>query len=95
MVHSLQTQSNNDDTLLCTLQSTVISIGAVLSSTETSTSNMFLHPILTDRTVGTLSYLDDFGIPHDLENTLDSMLTVESRVTPAYYTSNRKNYSRV
>ena len=43
-----------------------------------------------DCTVGTLSYLDDFGTPHDLENTLNSKLTVEGRVTPAYYANNRK-----
>ena len=38
--------------------------------------------------MGTLSYLDDFGTPHDLEHILDSKLIVEG--TPAYYASNRK-----
>ena len=57
---------------------------------ETSTSNVLLHPTFTDCTVGTLSYLDDFGVPQDLEDTLDSKLTVDSKVTPAYYSNNRK-----
>ena len=65
-------------------------MGSVLSSTETDTDNVFLHPTFTDCTVGALSYLDDFGTPHDLEETLDTKLTVESRVTPAYYANNRK-----
>ena len=72
-VHTLQTQSDSDAVLLQSLQSTVDSIGAVLSSAETSTTNVFLHPTFTDCVVGTLSYLDDSGIPQDLENTLDQV----------------------
>ena len=79
-----------DNSLVLTLQSTVDSIGAVLSSAQTSLDNVFLHPTFTECTVGTLNYLDDFGTPHDLENILNSKLTVESRVTPAYYANNRK-----
>ena len=82
-------QSNNDDTLLHTLQSTVDSIGAVSSSAETSIANVFLHPTFTG-TIGTLNYLDNFSTPQDLENTLDSKLTVDSRGTPVYYANNRK-----
>ena len=89
-VHTLQTQSDSDSVLLQSLQSTVDSIGAVLSSAETSTTNVYLHPTFTDCVVGTLSYLDDSGTPQDLENTLDSKLTLDNRVTPAYYASNRK-----
>ena len=89
-VRALQTQTDNEDALLHTLRNTVESMGSVLSSTETDTDNVFLHPTFTDCTVGTLSYLDDFGTPHDLEETLDTKLTVESRVTPAYYANNRK-----
>ena len=48
-----------------------------------------MHPLFTDCTVGTLSYLDDNGDTHDLEHTLDSKLTVGSVVIPAYYASNR------
>ena len=59
-VRSLQTQSDKDDTLH-TLQSTVDSIGAVLCSAETSTSNLLLHPTFMDCKVGTLSFLDNFG----------------------------------
>ena len=62
MVHSLQTQNNSDSVLLQSLQSTVDSISGVLSSAETSTSNMCLHPTFTDCT--------------DFEHTLDSKLTV-------------------
>ena len=34
--------------------------------------------------------MDDFGTPHDLETTLDSKLTVESKLTSVYYSNNRK-----
>ena len=88
-VHTLQIHSNKDDTLLHTLQTTVETIGKVLSSTETNLANAFLHPTFIDCTVGSLSYLDDFGVPQDLEDTLDSKLTVDSKVTPAYYSNNR------
>ena len=77
-VRALQTQTDNEDALLHTLRNTVESMGSVLSSTETDTDNVFLHPTFTDCTVGALSYLDDFGTPHDLEETLDTKLTVES-----------------
>ena len=91
LTRTVQTlQTTTDNSLVLTLQSTVDSIAAVLSSTQTSIDNVFLHPTFTECTVGTLNYLDDFGIPHDLENTLDSKLTVASRVTPTYYANNRK-----
>ena len=91
LTHTVQTlQTTTDNSLILTLQSTVDSIAAVLSSTQTSINNVFLHPTFTECTVGTLNYLDDFGIPHNLENTLDSKLIVASRVTPAYYANNRK-----
>ena len=91
LTRTVQTlQNTTDNSLVLRLQSTIDSIGSVLSSTQTSLDNVFLHPTFTDCTVGTLNYLDDFGIPHDLETTLDSKLTVESRVTPAYYANNRK-----
>ena len=83
-VHTLQTQSDSDAVLLQSLQSTVDSIVAVLSSAETPTPNVFLHPTFTDCVVGTLSYLDDDGNPHDLETTLDSKLTVGIKVAPAF-----------
>ena len=86
----LQTQKNSDSVLLESLQSTVDSIGAVLSSAQTSLSNVYLHPTFTDCTVGTLSYLDDSGTPQDLEHTLKSKLTVGTNVTPAYYSNSRK-----
>ena len=91
LTRTVQTlQTTTDNSLVLTLQSTVDSIAAVLSSTQTSINNVFLHPTFTECTVGTLNYLDDFGIPHNLENTLDSKLIVASRVTPAYYANNRK-----
>jgi len=62
-VQTLQNTTNNS--LVVRLQSTIDSIGSVLSSTQTSLDNVFLHPTFTDCTVGTLNYLDDFGIPHD------------------------------
>ena len=34
--------------------------------------------------MGTLSYVDDVSVLHDLESTLDSQLTVETKVTPAH-----------
>ena len=43
------------------LQSTVESIGTVLSGQNTELNNVFSHPTFTDCTVGTLSYVDDEG----------------------------------
>ena len=89
-VVSLQTQNNSDSVLLESLQSTVNSISAVLSSAQTSLSNVYLHPTFTDCTMGTLSYLDNSGTPQDLEHTLESKLTVGTKVTPAFYSNSRK-----
>ena len=73
LTRTVQTlQTTTDNSLVLTLQSTVDSIAAVLSSTQTSIDNVFLHPTFTECTVGTLNYLDNFSIPPDLENTLDS-----------------------
>ena len=62
---------------------------AVLSSTETNADHLLMHPTFTDCVVGTLSYLDDLGTPHDLESELETKLTVGSKVTPCYYSNNR------
>ena len=73
-VAELQSQNTAaaDGALLLRLQSTIDSVCAVLSSTETEADNMLMHPTFTDCTVGTLNYLDDLGIPHDLESVLDT-----------------------
>ena len=78
-IHSFQAQNDNSP-LQQSLQSTVDSIGTVLASAETSSLNVYLHLTYTNCTVGTLSYLDDDGHAHDLEHTLDSMLTVGQKI---------------
>ena len=57
-----------DGALLLRLQTTIDSVCAVLSSTETNADGMLMHPTFTDCTVGALNYLDDLGVPHDLES---------------------------
>ena len=78
-----------DGALILSLQNTIHSVCAVLSSTETDADNVFMHPTFTDCTVGVLNYLDDNGVPHDLETELETKLTVGA-VTPCYY-SNKRN----
>ena len=88
----LQQLQNDLDTLKCTVHvlrstmmmlflATVNSMGAVLSSAVTPLTNVFLHLTFTDCMAGTLSYLDDFSVPQNLEDTLDSKLTVEKSNT--------------
>ena len=62
---------------------------AVLSSTTTEADNVLMHPTFTDCTVGVLNYLDDEGVPHDLETELETKLTVGAKVVPCYYSSKR------
>ena len=94
LVTDLQNQNTAaaDSALIVSLQNTIHSVCAVLSSTETETDNVFMHPTFTDCTVGVLKYLDDEGIPHDLETELDTKLTVTDKVVPCYY-SNTRNIS--
>ena len=89
-VTDLQNATAADGALILSLQNTIHSVCAVLSSTETEADNVFMHPTFTDCTVGVLSYLDDEGIPHDLETELDMKLTVGAKVVPCYY-SNKRN----
>ena len=69
-VTDLQNTTAADGSLLVSLQNTINSVCAVLSSDETNANSMFMYPTFTDCTVGTLNYLDDLGTPHDLENVL-------------------------
>ena len=91
-VTDLQNQNTaaTDSVLILSLQNTIKSVCAVLSSTETKADHLLMHPTFTDCVVGTLSYLDDLGTPHDLESVLHTKLTVGSKVTPCYYSNNRK-----
>ena len=81
-----QNEAAANGTLILSLQNTVHSVYAVLSSTETEADNVLMHPTFTDCTVGMLNYLDDEGTPHDLETELDTKLTVGAK-TPCYYSN--------
>ena len=81
LVTELQNQNADDGVLILSLQNTLQSVCAVLSSTTTEPDNMFMHPTFTECTVGVLNYLDDEGIPHDLETELDAKLSIGAKVT--------------
>ena len=89
-VTDLQNQSAAaNGSLILSLQNTLQSVCDVLSSTTTEPDNVFMHPTFTECTVGVLNYLDDEGIPHDLETELDAKLSIGAKVTPCYYSNNR------
>ena len=88
-VASLQNQNASEESLILSLQNTLQSVCDVLSSATTESDNLLMHPTFTECTVGVLNYLDDEGIPHDLETELDKKLTVGTIVTPCYYSSKR------
>ena len=71
-VADLQSQNTAaaNGALLLRMQSTIDSVCAVLSSTETNANSVLMHPTFTECTVGSLNYLDDLGTPHDLESEL-------------------------
>ena len=56
-VTNLQTQNATDSALILSLQNTLHSVCAVLSSTTTTEAdNVFMQPTFTDCTVGVLNY---------------------------------------